>query len=82
MEKVDCSAIKLPSGEIFTGKRHCDCFKACYDAGKSHAAEIQGFMTSENRFVGRREAREIAEKAGQLIERASKGVILYSEDIY
>ena len=77
------AAIKLSDGTICVGKRHCDCFKVASDMGKDGFNETQGFITNiDNRFVGRREAMQIAEKAGQLIARASKGNILYSEDIY
>jgi len=48
---------------------------------KQHEAgeEIQGFLTSENRFVGRHEARKLAYEAGQVQEDTGP---LYSEDIY
>lgn len=83
MEKIKEAAIRVFSGKIYTGKRHCDCIMAAGKAGETGSLDReQGFMTESGRFVGRREAREIAEKAGQLIERASKGNILYSEDIY
>jgi hypothetical protein len=49
----------------------------------------QGFVTSAGRFVGREEARKIAEEAKQLIPRSGSGVPyviqhpeLFSEDVW
>ena len=42
--------------------------------------EVQGFLTSTGRFVGRREGLALAIAAGQVVER--KAVELYSEDLY
>ncbi|HBI50238.1 MAG TPA: hypothetical protein DDY21_00090 [Candidatus Moranbacteria bacterium] len=85
MEKIVYAAIKTDDG-IFIGKRHCDCFVVMgkfYGKRVFKINEIQGFVASiDMRFFGRREAREIAERAGQLINRQSRGNILYSEDIY
>ena len=80
-QRIEIAAIKIKD-RIFTGKRHCDCFKAIFDAGIEHFGEIQGFLTDTGRFVNRREAREIAVKAKQLLAGASKGNILHSDDIY
>lgn len=41
----------------------------------------QWFLTSENRYVSRKEALEIAMKANQLIAKHGKD-LLFSEDIY
>jgi hypothetical protein len=83
LEKIECSAIKY-SNAIFLGKRHCDCFRVAATKNQRYSKmrEVQGFLTSRDRFVDRAEARLIAIRAGQLLPRASKGVILYSEDIY
>jgi len=47
-------------------------------------SEIQGFLTSRNRFVNRIEGLEIAVKADQILpeRKSSLQKILYSEDIY
>lgn len=42
-------------------------------------SEVQGFITTKNRFVDRKEAAEIAYSAGQI---ASPKDELYSEDLY
>jgi hypothetical protein len=41
----------------------------------------QGFITSKNRFVDRKEGAEIALKSGQVSE-LKYGPSLYSEDLY
>lgn len=82
-ERIDCSAIKY-SDAIFLGRRHCDCFRVAATKNKrySKSREEQGFWTTKNRFVDRVEAKLIAIRSNQLLPRASKGYILYSEDIY
>lgn len=42
----------------------------------------QGFVTSSGRFVDRWVARQIAERAGQLLPRASGFRELFSEDVW
>jgi len=45
--------------------------------------ELQGFLTSKNRFVDRLEAAKIASDLGQLIGEGQTSVSrLYSEDLY
>lgn len=75
----------IKKGIVFCGHRHVHCLhqmvtmtgKRQSEAGK----EIQGFLTNENRFVNRKEALMIADKANQLI-RDEHSNILFSEDIY
>jgi hypothetical protein len=43
---------------------------------------VQGFMLSDGRFARRESARIVAERAKQLLARASKGDELYSEDVW
>jgi hypothetical protein len=84
-EKIEQSAIMILSGKIFTGHRHCDCFKKAFEAGeKPPQHEIQGFMTTHGRFVTRKLAKKIATEAGQLEgrEKHNPQDILMSEDIY
>jgi len=67
----------------FGGLRHHNCMYqmvaltgfSSHEVGES----IQGFITSKNRFVDRREGAQIAYEAGQTDEIKKK---LYSEDIY
>lgn len=44
--------------------------------------DAQGFVTSEGRFIGREEARRIAETAGQLLPTAIAHKHLFSEDVW
>lgn len=93
-EIVICSAVIASDGSIFRGHRHHDALRALKDHGKSRAdisAEFtEGFITSRNRFVGRKEAYEIQTKAGipsALIgTRNEDGAYLhgrcFSEDLY
>ena len=71
-EFILCAAIDY-DGTIVCGHRHGD----CYDVLKSLVVEIesdkiptrknQGFLTSENRYVGREEAWVIAKENNQIV---------------
>jgi hypothetical protein len=56
-----------------TGKRQCEV-----------GEEIQGFITSKNKFVDRKEGLEIAKTAGQINENelGNSLIGLFSEDLY
>ena len=76
-------------GVVISGWRHANCiYQVAAILGlRSVPAEtgesVQGFLTSENRFVDREEAFDIAVRAGQLNDRERGGSkTLYSEDIY
>lgn len=71
--------------QIVCAERHCDCFEWMfkhqveYDK-KSHQ---QGFLTSDNQFVDRYEAMEIAHFSKQILEEDyRKGKPLFSEDVW
>lgn len=76
MEKIKCAAIQysLKSDDTIRytmGLHHSDCinnFSAMDIPIKERNinSEIQGFMTTLNRFVDRQEAYTIAENAGQI----------------
>lgn len=57
-ELIVCAAIKRVNGEIVCGVRHADCG---IDATCTH-----GFMTNKSRFVDRKEAFKIANRASQI----------------
>lgn len=64
--------------------RHGDILTVIHDAGLSAVVpgpEAQGFLTSEGRFVGRREAASVAVRTGQ-IEAPQWPPDLYSEDLW
>lgn len=89
-EIIICAAIKIEStGKIFYGHRHNHCFKAISDElswkmNRQQISElkmIQGFITSKNRFVDRKEALNIALMRNQIIT-PSWSNELFSENLY
>ena len=78
--------INCNSGIVFCGHRHPHClYQMVAITGKyQHEAgeEVQGFLTSENRFVDRKEGWVIAEKSGQIKHQSGGHGILYSECLW
>lgn len=77
------SPYNVDVGVVFCGWRHGNCI---YQKGAitglrdgESGENIQGFLTSKNRFVDRQEAAKIAFERGQISE---KKKTLYSEDLY
>lgn len=74
----------IDTGFVITGRRHHNCFQSVAiltnrsDSFKK-MDNIQGFLTSDDMFVGREIAANIAYLAGQLQKPTET---LYSEDIY
>ena len=67
-EFILCSAINY-NGTIISGFRHSDCYKVLKELfaepvlpGREH----QGFLTSKNRFVDRKEGWKIAKENNQI----------------
>ncbi len=86
-EIVICAAVIEEDGTIIRGHRHSDCFRTIWERKKKHRPnhDAQGFITSKNRYVNRKEGYEIQKAAG--IESIDKelpfhGGELYSEDLY
>jgi len=81
-----CAAIRTEDDKIILGHRHSDCFTAMRVRNKkeAHIFDSQGFITSFNRFVTRKEGRKLQDAAG--IKSADpegyRGDTLYSEDLY
>ncbi len=79
-----CAAIKTPSG-IYRGHRHGDCFRVMQNKQLPRTPEdIQGFVTSRNRFVDRNEGRRLQDAAG-IASASPEGYesnTLFSEDLY
>lgn len=74
--------VNCDKGIVLSGYRHLQCQRQMnYITGlrACEVDEVQGFLTSKNRFVGRKEAAQIAEKAGQLLYWTD---YLFSEDLY
>ena len=74
------------SGIVFCGLRHPHCLyqMVAITGKKQHEAgrEVQGFLTSENRFVDRKEAWIIAKRENQIKRQSGGYGTLYSEDLY
>ncbi len=77
----------ISTGIVVCGRRHHNCYITAWDLGREkmedlHEANnkaIQGFLTSLDRFVDRKEAGEIAYLAGQIDKITDS---LFSEDLY
>ncbi len=69
---------------MIRGHRHVDCFHAMRVRKIEVEGRVEGFITSRNRFVDRREAMRLQKDAG--VESANPrgyyGEELYSEDLY
>lgn len=72
----------IMSGFVLTGRRHNNIFNSLkclninrFDLGNS----IQGFITSDDKFVNRKEASKIAYEAKQIDKLTDR---LFSEDLY
>ena len=89
VKTAEISSAAVPYGFVVAGVRHGDCFAvvARLDTSDVRSAE-QGFLAVDasgaQRFVGRREALEIAQRAGQLQGRDKHRPrhLLLSEDLY
>jgi hypothetical protein len=93
-EFILCAAINH-QGIIISGHRHADCHKVLNDLLKKYNIIVsedklpqrkdQGFLTSFNRFVSRKEAFKIAKENNQIIHHMfdddNEGS-LTSEDLY
>ena len=72
VEYILCAAIDY-NGVIVCGHRHGDCYETLkaligeIDADKLPDRNKQGFLTSENRYVGREEAWTIAKENNQIV---------------
>lgn len=85
-EIVICAAVVAEDGRIFRGHRHNNCLALMAELKlhqrKDH--EAQGFITSRNRYVDRKEGMKLQLAAG--IKSADpagyQGNELYSEDLY
>jgi hypothetical protein len=88
METILCAAIwyinrsfyKNQPKDIEYGYVMCGYSILTHEATRSETS-IQGFITSENRFVDRKEAKQIAIAAGQY-KGNNTSELLFSEDLY
>lgn len=93
--KRDHRPSNVNTGFVTCGRRHHNCietfaqivgFPYTEEGHKQQRTEVQGFLTNLNRFVGRKEAFQIARLANQIIG-PNKGSLensigLTSEDLY
>lgn len=79
-----CAAIRLADGRIIRGHRHDDCIQTALKWGvqPTRHSDVQGFVTSRNRFVDRKEGMAIQQAAGIESIVGYRGEILFSEDLY
>jgi hypothetical protein len=79
-EKYIHQPINIETGFVLAGRRHHNIINTVGLAfGKMKCYKEQGFLTSTDRFVNRKEAAEIAYYSQQT---DVKKVELYSEDLY
>lgn len=74
----------IDNGFVVCGRRHHNCFMISYInlAERHHKVKggsVQGFLTSKDRFVDRKEAGRIAFEQNQIAELTD---CLFSEDLY
>lgn len=85
-EIVICAAVKSECGKIIRGHRHSDCLSTGLRMGlqMNSKYDLQGFITSKNRFVSREDGRKIQDKAGipSAAEDGYRSGVLFSEDLY
>ena len=87
---VKSTVLNVESGTIICGRRHGDCYAILsgilgnIDPDDLPSRDKQGFLTSHNRFVDRKEAYLIAKECGQLLHNLhdQSNPILVSEDLY
>lgn len=80
--------VNIEKGIVICGHRHAHCISAVISmcglrtvtySEDGVGKNTQGFLTSKNRFLNRKEAGEIAFQSGQISEETN---CLFSEDIY
>ena len=79
--KIKAAAV-VHNGEVWTGYRHAKIMMAIWTKhgmAVQISQEAQGFVTDEDKFVGREEAARIALLAGQIPKAKSE---LFSEDVF
>jgi hypothetical protein len=86
METIRSAAVRW-QGQVFVGFSHCDAWHQCFgdsiddtvDFG--NVDEVEGFVTSKGRFVDRREALAIAQRADQVFPSYLPREGLLAEDL-
>lgn len=85
-KQYDHQPKNIESGYVICGRRHHNCFATRMAVLKSEGKElikdkcVQGFLTSDDRFVDRKEGKLICKEINQGIHQEKE--ILYSEHLY
>jgi hypothetical protein len=85
MITIKAAAILTKAGKVYTSpapKRHFDIIIAMTKKGYPTTKVQRGFLTSEGKYVNRRQARVIAENANQLLPNNFGLKELYTEDVW
>ena len=84
IEIIEQAAIKVDDTTYSVPRpgRHIDVYGYMRSRGVNDLGEQQGFKTNLRHFVDRKEAREIAERAGQIRAGAIASSDLFSEDLW
>ena len=71
----------INTGYVIAGRRHHNCFmtNSIINDSKNKIKSIQGFLTSNDLFLNRKDASDFAFKCGQI---KSDSECLFSEDLY
>lgn len=81
-EKIICAAVLVRStGAMYYGHRHSSAVKSMFDEGDGDADYIEGFVTTDGRFVNREAAMIIAIESG-VLSHPQKRNVLFTTDIY
>ena len=77
------ASVNIKKGYVVCGRRHHNIIGIVDIFGKNTTRRnVQGFVTSDDRFVNRKDALSIALEAGQTTTDQIEFEILFSEDIY
>lgn len=81
-----CAALLLDDGRVIRGHRHSDCMQTLAGMHWSGRVtqEMQGFVTSLNRWVSREEGARLQNAASIVSAHSGQPIrsILFSEDLY
>lgn len=86
-KRYDNQPLNIDEGYVICGRRHHNCIYTNYcitgNRNADYAEIVQGFITTDDKFVDRADALLIARSAGQILDEAEvRGKHLYSEDLY
>jgi hypothetical protein len=86
MQRILSAAIKTATGQVVTlpaPARHLDIFRYMIDVlHLPSPGSVQGFVTDDGEFLGRRGARMVADLAGQVKPKAQRSPFLFTEDLW